>query len=81
MNCSDRPVPNQDHSRRRRDDDNRCEGNSTEAPRLGSRMNIGIFGLWGMNVPGVQFGGFETAFTAQDVVCQNVGYLDCNGVC
>ena len=56
-------MPNQDHSRRRRDDDNRCEGNSTEAPRLGSRMNIGIFGLWGMNVPGVQFGGFETAFT------------------
>lgn len=26
-------------------------------------MNIGIFGLWGMNLPGMSFGGFETAFS------------------
>ena len=26
-------------------------------------MKIGMFGLWGMNVPGVSFGGFETGFS------------------
>lgn len=26
-------------------------------------MNIGIFGLWGMNIGGISFGGFDTAFT------------------
>lgn len=26
-------------------------------------MRIGILGLWGMNVPGVTFGGFETAYS------------------
>lgn len=26
-------------------------------------MDIGIFGLWGMNIPGVSFGGFETGYT------------------
>lgn len=29
----------------------------------GRRLRIGMFGLWGMNVPGRHFGGFETAFT------------------
>jgi glycosyltransferase involved in cell wall biosynthesis len=26
-------------------------------------MNIGMFGLWGMNIPGVAHGGFESIFT------------------
>jgi glycosyltransferase involved in cell wall biosynthesis len=26
-------------------------------------MNIGMFGLWGMNIPGVAYGGFEFVFT------------------
>ena len=26
-------------------------------------MDIGIFGLWGMNIPGVTFGGFDLAFS------------------
>jgi glycosyltransferase involved in cell wall biosynthesis len=26
-------------------------------------LRIGVFGLWGMNVPGVSFGGFETAYS------------------
>ena len=29
----------------------------------GTMMNIGMFGLWGMNIPGVAHGGFESVFT------------------
>lgn len=32
-------------------------------PHPGRKLRIGIFGMWGMNVPGKQFAGFESAFS------------------
>jgi len=37
-------------------------------------MKIGMFGLWGMNVPGIAFGGFETVYSEIGARLADLGY-------